>query len=112
MRGLLIVAAAAMSVGACAGGREIFPKTSNAADERGHQIAQRKCAACHAVEVGRQSPRPGAPPFASIEMRHTAGLEGRLADLTTHGHYEMPTVRLTPRETADLYAYIERFDAP
>lgn len=76
---------------------------------RGHDTALRACAACHAVEkAGGESPVRRAVPFASLEMRHTVGLEGRLADLTAKGHYGMPPVALTAGELADLRAYIER----
>ena len=76
--------------------------------QRGRAIAQGACAACHAVEPGREA-RPGAkaPAFGSLEMRHTVGLEGRLADLTRLGHYGMPPVTLTAGEVSDLRVYIE-----
>jgi mono/diheme cytochrome c family protein len=45
-------------------------------------------------------------------MQHTAGLEGRVAELTRTGHYEMPPVRLSPGEVADVTAYIESLSAP
>ena len=75
---------------------------------RGGVTAQRSCAACHAVAKGDgDSAAPRAVPFASLEMRHTVGLEGRLADLTREGHYGMPPVALSAGELADLQAYIE-----
>jgi mono/diheme cytochrome c family protein len=77
------------------------------AAERGHVVAQRLCAACHAVEPGGASPSAKAPAFGSVEMRHTAGLEGRVADLTRLGHYGMPPVALSPQEVSDVTAYIE-----
>jgi mono/diheme cytochrome c family protein len=40
-------------------------------------------------------------------MRHTAGLEGRVADLTRLGHYGMPPVKLSPQQVRDIVAYIE-----
>ena len=68
----------------------------------------RACAACHAVEPGgAASPRERAVPFASLEMRHTVGLDGRLADLTRRGHYGMPPIALDAGELTDLQAYIE-----
>jgi len=75
--------------------------------QRGHLVAVRRCAACHAIEPGGVSPRARAPGFATVEMQHTAGLEGRLQDLTQHGHYDMPPVPLQPGEVADLLAYIQ-----
>jgi len=77
------------------------------AAERGHLIAQQRCASCHAVEPGAERPRPRAPGFATREMRHTAGLEGRLDQLTRKGHYDMPPMSLQPSEVSDLLAYID-----
>ncbi|MDP3174386.1 MAG: c-type cytochrome [Phenylobacterium sp.] len=73
---------------------------------RGRKVAQQACAACHAVEVSGVSPRAKAPAFASLEMRHTAALGGRIEQLTRTGHYEMPPLELRPDEVADLAAYI------
>ena len=74
--------------------------------ERGHDVARRACAACHAVDVGGQSRQPKAPPFASQELQHVAALEGRVEMLTREGHYGMSPVALTAAEIADLQAYI------
>lgn len=101
-----ILIALSLSLGGCAmiGGH----KSADTPEARGHATAQRACASCHAVEPGgAASPRDRAVPFASLEMRHTVGLEGRLADLTRRGHYGMPPVALDAGELADLQAYIE-----
>lgn len=75
---------------------------------RGHDTAERACASCHAIQqsVG-VSPVQRAVSFASLEMRHTVGLEGRLAVLTAKGHYGMPPVALSATELSDLRVYIE-----
>jgi len=74
--------------------------------ERGHAVARRLCAACHAVEPGGVSPRPQAVGFASREMQHMAGLEGRVAALARQGHYGMPPVALSAGQADDIVAYI------
>lgn len=74
---------------------------------RGRELATRLCGACHAVERGASSPNPKAAPLASRDMRHTAGIEGRLERLTREGHYGMPPQSLSPREVSDLKAYID-----
>lgn len=77
-------------------------------EKRGRAIARDSCASCHAVEANRAaSPVARAPPFSSVEMQHTAGLEGRLANLTAKGHYGMPPITLDAGQVADLRAYIE-----
>jgi len=73
---------------------------------RGHDVARRACAVCHAVDVGGKSAQPRAPSFASQELQHVAALEGRVAMLTREGHYGMSPVALTAAEIADLQAYI------
>lgn len=77
-------------------------------EKRGRAIARESCASCHAVEANRAaSPVAKAPPFASVEMQHTAGLEGRLANLTAKGHYGMPPITLDAQQVEDLKLYIE-----
>ncbi|RAK67398.1 c-type cytochrome [Phenylobacterium kunshanense] len=75
--------------------------------KRGHELARQACASCHAVEPGGTSPNPKAAPLASRDMRHVAGIEGRLARLTREGHYGMPPQALTDEQVRDLLAYIE-----
>lgn len=75
--------------------------------ERGHAVARRVCAGCHAIDAGQESANPRATGFATREMRHTAGLAGRVADLTRAGHYGMPPLDLSPQDVSDVVAYIE-----
>lgn len=82
------------------------------AAERGHVAARQICAACHEVEPNRTAPRGAAPAFASREMQHMAGLEGRVATLTREGHYAMPPQNLTAQQVSDLVAYIEGLKPP
>jgi len=105
----LAILIVAVALSGCAGLRPPPPPT---AAERGRAVAQGACSACHAVAPGAASPRARAPAFASIEMAHTAGLEGRVAALTRTGHYEMPPVKLTPGQVADVVAYIASLSAP
>lgn len=99
----------ALGVSLALGGCAVFDTQRQAAPtpaERGHAVALRLCAACHAVEPGGVSPRPRAVGFASREMQHMAGLEGRVAALTRQGHYGMPPVALSAGQADDIVAYI------
>ena len=98
----------AASLAACASTR------SKDADPafRGRRVAEAACSACHAVKPGDASAAPRAPAFATLEMRHTAGIEGRVAGLARSGHYGMPPVQLDPGQAADLVAYIESLAKP
>ncbi|WP_309644308.1 c-type cytochrome [Phenylobacterium sp.] len=79
---------------------------------RGHLEAIRHCAACHAVELGGVSPHPRAAAFASGEMQHTAGIEGRVAALTQRGHYDMKPLELSGQQVEDIVAYIASLEDP
>lgn len=107
MHQMLAAVLAAMALGGCA-----TKPAPDPAAARGHEIARRRCAACHAVEPqGGASPRDRAPAFASLEMRHTASLEGRVADLAHQGHYGMPPVSLRDDDVRDLVTYIASLDS-
>lgn len=105
---LRAVLAAALALSGCADLRPV----SDPATARGRTVAQRDCAACHAVEPGGVSPRPQAPAFGSTEMRHTTGLEGRVAELARLGHYGMPPLKLSPADARDVTAYIQSLGSP
>lgn len=104
MRAWLIALGPAVALSGCASLTASSLATPTA---RGEAVAARVCAACHALGAGGDSANPRAPAFASLEMQHTAGLPGRVADLTRTGHYGMPPVALTPQEVTDVAAYIE-----
>jgi mono/diheme cytochrome c family protein len=81
--------------------------------ERGHQLAMRRCAECHAVRGGRESPDGDAPRFTSLRLRYNAlSLERRLAGIPWGRHAGMPPVGLTPEDRRDLAAYIESLKSP
>jgi cytochrome c len=102
--GLLVTGLLAALAGCATLGLRAKPPPSAA--QRGHAVAKRACAACHAVEAGGVSPRARAPAFASQEMAHTASLEDRVAEITSRGHYDMPALKLRPDEVSDLVTYI------
>jgi mono/diheme cytochrome c family protein len=101
-------ALAALALGACAA----LQHPSDQPATRGHAVARRECAACHAIEPGSLSPRRDAPPFAGPGLRHTASLDGRVAELARLGHYDMPPLKLTTEEARDVAAYIESLGPP
>jgi mono/diheme cytochrome c family protein len=83
------------------------PGTADAADAgQGKTIAERWCAACHRVERDPKSATDQPPPFVSF-----AGMPGfdanKLAFLLLRPHPNMPELRLSRAEVADLADYIE-----
>jgi mono/diheme cytochrome c family protein len=100
--GLGVLLAGCASFGAGPGPAHV----RDAAAERGLHFAQRACAGCHSLDAG-ESPRGGAPAFATLRLRYTPiALERRLGEISAHGHYEMPPVFITQDESKDVAAYI------
>ena len=108
----MIAIATLATLGAWAGPARAAEHAKDMAAARGHRIAQRACASCHAVESKDVSRLAKAPPFASLEMRHTASLSGRVEELTRLGHYDMPPLKLRRSEVDDLVHYIASLDPP
>lgn len=71
----------------------------------GEAVAKRWCAGCHSVDgTGGVAL---APPFAAIEAR--PGIDrDKLALFLVFPHPDMPNIRLTPKEAADLADYLLR----
>jgi mono/diheme cytochrome c family protein len=93
-------------LGACAADR---PATSETAlVERGHALAVRNCAECHAVEREGRSPLPAAPPFRTLEARYPIeDLAESLAEGIISGHPQMPERAFAPEDVDALLAYLE-----
>lgn len=91
---------------ACA---SVWPSPSPAAEtaERGRQLLERHCGACHATGPSDPSPRPGAPPFRSIGTRMDLDvLADRMADLLVSPHAEMPSFRFSRRDARAIRVYL------
>lgn len=74
--------------------------------DRGHELALRLCAQCHAVERGSTGPAMAdVPSFAAIAARPNATAE-HLAGRIIVPHPEMPGVSLTRQELRDIIRYI------
>ncbi|MBS0332915.1 MAG: cytochrome c [Proteobacteria bacterium] len=78
------------------------------AADRGGQLADRACAACHATGLKGPSPNGDAPPFRALRLRYNSiALERRLEQLPQSGHPPMPLPPLSQDDAADLAAYIQ-----
>ena len=76
---------------------------------RGLTIAERNCAACHAVGRTGASVNPKSPPFRTLAQRYPLGdLEESLGEGIMVGHEgaEMPAFAFSPGQIADLMAYL------
>ncbi|WP_296816666.1 cytochrome c [Brevundimonas sp.] len=87
------------------------PSADLLAEVRGHEIAQARCATCHAVGRDGGSPDGEAPAFRDLPA--TSRLLFEDADLRsrmTTGHPVMPDVELSEAELADLTAYLRSLE--
>lgn len=74
---------------------------------RGHALALKDCAMCHAAGREGDSPNAQAPPFRDLHKRYPVeNLAEALAEGIVTGHPQMPELRLTPPEIDDLIAYL------
>jgi len=75
---------------------------------RGRLLAQRYCAACHAIDRQGKSPNAAAPPFRDLHRRYEVdNLAEALAEGILVGHPAMPEMRFPPDDVKALLAYIK-----
>ena len=78
---------------------------------RGAQVAQARCANCHAIALETKSPEAHAPAFRVLSRLYDEDVLARkLAAFAEVGHFEMPPVALREEEIADVAAYIANLD--
>ncbi|NJO35143.1 MAG: cytochrome c [Rhodospirillales bacterium] len=84
-----------------------------APSERGHALAQKLCARCHAIEREGASPMGLAPPFRELSQRYPIEmLAEALAEGIVTGHPAMPTFTFEPRDINALLTYIDGLTSP
>lgn len=82
------------------------------AAERGHQLAARACAGCHAIGPAGVSPNGEATPFREIVHRYALDqLEEAFAEGLVTGHPAMPLFVFRASEIDDLITYLETVKA-
>jgi len=75
--------------------------------KRGHAIAERLCARCHAVERTGESPHKDAPPFRTLAAKWPLeDLEEALAEGIVTGHPDMPPFAFEPDDIAALIDHL------
>jgi mono/diheme cytochrome c family protein len=84
-----------------------LPAIASSAEE-GQELAQRLCAACHAIGRAERSPIPVAPSFRQMESRvgDLDQLIERFQGGVIAGHPEMPAFILKDQEARALVAYM------
>ncbi|PHP67326.1 cytochrome C [Zhengella mangrovi] len=103
MRRLVIsLASAAMVACGLSGARAEEPDIAH-----GKALVETNCAKCHAYQHDDVSPNPAAPPFRDLSKRYPVdALQEAFAEGIVTGHEEMPEFEATPRQIADIIAYL------
>lgn len=75
--------------------------------QRGREVAQRLCGACHAIDRRGASPLPAAPRFRTLDDRiDLSQLPRRMQDGLVSGHQDMPMFRFSGDDADALVAYM------
>ncbi|WP_374575630.1 cytochrome c [Phenylobacterium sp.] len=115
---LLAIAASAGCASASQPASDQPPAGQPAADQiaavaRGRAYAEKVCGACHALDPGKDSPYPPAPPFPTLAGRFTElTLQRRLAEISETGHTQMPQIMVHADDVADIVAYLNSQPTP
>ena len=73
--------------------------------QKGRALARDVCAACHAIDKGRPSPKVDAPTFEAIAS--SPGMSGRaLAVALRRPHRTMPNLVIEGEELTNIITYI------
>lgn len=81
--------------------------------QRGHDLVQRDCARCHAIEATGASSLDAAPPFRTLhEAYPPEALEEALAEGILSGHPAMPQFTYSAGEIADIVAWLKSLETP
>jgi mono/diheme cytochrome c family protein len=81
--------------------------TLDPAQQRGHDVAVRRCAGCHTVGLDDGGAQDG-PAFYKLARHYNAlQLQRRFAEVSEHGFDRMPAIPFTRAEAEDLVAYFD-----
>ena len=109
-KSLFLIALNAASLVACAQDQTPIGDPSQSA---GAALAERLCAACHAVGVNDNGQHSDAPPFRTFgETYPIEHLAEALAEGIIVGHPDMPVFEFSPDEVDALLSYLEQIQTP
>jgi mono/diheme cytochrome c family protein len=76
--------------------------------DHGRQLAEARCAGCHAIGPSGASPAATAPAFRDLHKRYPVEqLAEALAEGIFTGHPEMPVVTFDEQQVASLIAFLQ-----
>ena len=109
-----LLCAATLGLAACATGPAALvgsavrpPPKLDAAQQRGHDFAVRRCSGCHTVGLDDGGAGEGAAFYKLARRYNPILLERRFAEVSAHGFDRMPPVEFTQSEADDLIAYFD-----
>ena len=75
--------------------------------DHGGKLAEVNCARCHGIGESDVSAHAEAPEFRTLSGRYPVeALEEALAEGIVTGHPDMPEFKATPKQIADIVAYL------
>jgi len=81
--------------------------------EKGRELAEKRCARCHALDTTDASAHPKAPPFRDVVERYPSeNLAEALAEGIVSGHPDMPEFVFPPEEIEAFLAYLDSLQRP
>jgi transposase len=87
--------------------RQVCARFVELCRELGLALLERNCSRCHAVAPGAESPRKEAPNLSIVLESYPAErLQSELAEGIRPKHREMPQVRFSPSDIANIYYYL------
>ncbi len=105
-----LAVAVMLALGACssfAGGDDASPADAPHIAS-GRLLAERHCAACHAIDRSDASTHAEAPPLRQLSRNYPpSAMEEALAEGIMVGHPDMPEFRFRPDDVAALIAYLD-----
>lgn len=76
--------------------------------KRGHDLLEKSCGSCHAVEKSGASKHHLAPPFRTLGERYSIeSLEEALGEGIVSGHPDMPEFEFDADEVGAIVAYLK-----
>jgi mono/diheme cytochrome c family protein len=86
---------------------------AGALEQRGHALAARLCAPCHAIGKADAGARTGAPPLRALDRRTDLDeFVDRLREGLSSGHRDMPEFRFTRADARALVGYMRTIQSP
>ena len=101
-----------IAIGLLLTGASTFAAASDAGEvSQGRELAERRCASCHAIGETNASPNRLAPPLRNLYRQYPVdALQPAFLKGLEVGHRDMPRFVLTPQEVTDIIAFLHELN--